>query len=149
MKLDQLRKIIREEVRAAVKEELQDMLNEAVEFASKPKKDVNLYKADKTGGFTPVKQKDLKRSWSTGKMNSGTVPLEEMLNQTRQSMTNEDYQQVYAGDSSMVKKPNFATSVASSMGMGGSQPGLDISKLDFVTKAKKVFDASLEKDKNR
>ena len=36
MKLDVLRKIIREEVRAAVKEELQDMLNEAVRYASKP-----------------------------------------------------------------------------------------------------------------
>ena len=33
MKLDQLRKIIREEVRAAVKEELQDILNEAVKAA--------------------------------------------------------------------------------------------------------------------
>ena len=32
MKLDQLRKIIREEVRAAVKEELQDMLTEAVKI---------------------------------------------------------------------------------------------------------------------
>ena len=33
MKLDQLRKIIREEVRSAVKEELQEMLNEAVKAA--------------------------------------------------------------------------------------------------------------------
>ena len=36
MKLDQLRKIIREEVRSAVKEELQDVMNEAVKFASAP-----------------------------------------------------------------------------------------------------------------
>ena len=36
MKIDQLRKIIREEVRAAVKEELQDMLTEAVKVASTP-----------------------------------------------------------------------------------------------------------------
>ena len=36
MKLDQLRKIIREEVKAAVKEELQDMLTEAVRVASQP-----------------------------------------------------------------------------------------------------------------
>ena len=36
MKLDQLRKIIREEVRSAVKEELQDVMNEAVKAASAP-----------------------------------------------------------------------------------------------------------------
>ena len=36
MKLDQLRKIIREEVRAAVKEELQEVMNEAVKIASAP-----------------------------------------------------------------------------------------------------------------
>ena len=36
MKLDQLRKIIREEVRSAVKEELQDVMNEAVKYASTP-----------------------------------------------------------------------------------------------------------------
>ena len=38
MKLNQLRKIIREEVRAAVKEELQDVINEAVKIASTPTK---------------------------------------------------------------------------------------------------------------
>ena len=35
MKLDQLRKIIREEVRSAVKEELQDVITEAVWFANR------------------------------------------------------------------------------------------------------------------
>ena len=47
MKLDKLRQIIREEVRAAVKEELQDMLTEAVKIASTPetKKPTNVYPA--------------------------------------------------------------------------------------------------------
>ena len=36
MKIDQLRKIIREEVRSAVKEELQEDINEAVKVASTP-----------------------------------------------------------------------------------------------------------------
>ena len=40
MKLDQLRKIIREEVRAAVKEELQEVMNEAVKVASTPQPQV-------------------------------------------------------------------------------------------------------------
>jgi hypothetical protein len=35
------------------------------------------------------------------------------------------------------------------MGMTGNQPGLDISKLDFVSKAKSVLDASIKKDKQR
>jgi len=142
MKLDQLRKIIREEVRAAVKEELQEMLNEAVKHASKPDKQVS--------GYKQVKQKDLKRSWSTGRMNPGTVPLEEMLNMTKASMTGEDYRNVVNADSSMVKKPNFASSMASNMGMtenAGPMPGIDISKLDFVKNAKAIYDKSVEKDK--
>ena len=144
MKLDQLRKIIREEVRAAVKEELQDILNEAVKVASTP-----------GNGMTAV-PKGQKKKWSVGKsatldeMLGNQKPkttnikfsknknIQSMLEQTRQSMTNEDYQQVYAGDSSMVKKPNFASSVANNMGMGGNQPGIDISQLDFVKKAKSV-----------
>ena len=142
MKLDQLRKIIREEVRSAVKDELQEMLNEAVKAASAPS----------TQEYKAVKQKDLKRTWSTGRMNPGTVPLEEMLSMTKQEMTGEDYKNVVNADSSMVKKPNFASNVATSMGLtesSGPMPGIDISKLDFVGKAKAIYDKSLEKDKNR
>jgi uncharacterized protein YigE (DUF2233 family) len=142
MKLDQLRKIIREEVRSAVKDELQEMLNEAVKAASAPS----------TQEYKAVKQKDLKRTWSTGKMNPGTVPLEEMLNMTQKEMTGDDYRNVVNADSSMVSKPNFASSMASNMGMtenAGPMPGIDISKLDFVGKAKAIYDKSIEKDKNR
>tara|TARA_R110002167_G_scaffold2059_6_gene10501 strand:+ start:1383 stop:1817 length:435 start_codon:yes stop_codon:yes gene_type:complete len=142
MKLDQLRKIIREEVRSAVKDELQEMLNEAVKAASAPS----------TQAYKAVKQKDLKRTWSTGKMNPGTVPLEEMLNQTKSEMTGQDFRNVVGADSSMVKKPNFASNVATSMGLtesSGPLPGIDISKLDFVGKAKAIYDKSIEKDKSR
>jgi len=155
MKLDQLRKIIREEVRAAVKEELQDILNEAVKTASTPR-----------NGMQAV-PKGQKKKWSVGKsatldeMLTNTKPkqtnikfakdknIQSMLEMTRQSMTGEDYQQVIAGDSSMVKKPNFASSAATNMGMTGAQPGIDISKLDFVKKAKSVLDASYAKDKQK
>jgi len=75
--------------------------------------------------------------------------IQSMLEMTKQSMTNEDYKQVYAGSSDMVTKPNFATSMASNMGMSGNQPGIDISKLDFVGKAKSILDAANKKDKNR
>ena len=146
MKTNELRKLIREEVKKAVKEELQDMLNEAVKFASTP---------NKTGvgnSYRPITQKDIKRTWSTGPLNPGTIPLEEMLQQTKQSMTGEDYNNVVSSDSSMVRKPNFASGMAANMGMtenSGPKAGIDISKLDFVKNAKAVFDASVKKDKQR
>jgi|TARA_R100000027_G_scaffold50156_1_gene38865 hypothetical protein len=146
MKLEQLRKIIREEVRAAVKAELQDMLTEAVKVASTP--NIN----DSKNSYREVKQKDLKRTWSTGELNPGTVPLQEMLNQTRESMTRDEYRNVINGTSDMVKKPNFASSMASSMGIGESSrpmPGLDISQFDFVKKAGAVYNKSIEIDKGK
>lgn len=139
MKLDELRKIIREEVRAAVKDEIQDMLTEAVKVASAPTK---MQPAPQAGNT----------SWSAPKTKSAPVtgdPIMEMLNQTKASMTQQDYQQVISMDSTMVSKPNFAHSMASQMGMTGPQPGLDLSQLDFVSKAKAVFDASNKKDKER
>ena len=155
MKLDQLRKIIREEVRAAVKEELQDVMNEAVKIASTPsmqpapaagtsdwsaaKKPNKQELAEMMGLKTPPKATNIEFSKNE--------TLNNMLQQTRQSMTNEEYQTAFAGTSDMVKKPNFAASMASNMGMSGAQPGLDISQLDFVKKAKAVYDLSNEKGK--
>ena len=144
MKLDQLRQIIREEVRSAVKDELADVLTEAVAIASKP---------EQTYAPAPVKQKDLSRTWSTGKMNSGTVPLEEMLQQTAKTMTGEEYKNITgASGPTAGGAPNMASSMANKMGMtenSGPMPGLDISKLPFVNKAKQVLDAAYKKDKNR
>ena len=62
MKLDTLRKVIREEVKAAIKEELQDMLTEAVKVASTP----TSTNVQKSNDYKPVVQKDLKRTWSSG-----------------------------------------------------------------------------------
>ena len=138
MKLDQLRKIIREEVRAAVKEELQDVMNEAVKYASAPQ-------IQKANAYRPV-EKGQPKKWSTGK----SATLDEMLNATRAEMTPQEAANIIGG--SGVQKPNFASSMANNMGMteqSGPMPGIDISKLDFVAKAKSVLDASMEKDKNR
>jgi hypothetical protein len=160
MKLDQLRKIIREEVRAAVKEELQEMLTEAVKVASKP--DVN-------PGFKPAPQPGT-TDWSSAKpkLNKkelaemiGLKPppkptnieftknskLQEALAQTQASMTGDDVSTMMGGAG--VAKPNFATSMANQMGMSGPQPGLDISNLDFVSKAKSIYDASMKKSKGQ
>jgi len=137
MKLDQLRKIIREEVRAAVKEELQEVMNEAVKIDSAPTKQIS-------STYTQV-PKDQTKKWSVGK----SATLDEMLQQTANTMSGDDARNFSQGG---VKKPNFASSMGSQMGMTentGPMPGIDISKLDFVQKAKSVYDASIKKDKAR
>lgn len=140
MKLDQLRKIIREEVKAAVKEELQDILTEAVQIASAPTKMQPAPKAGQTSWSAPVKQKETYIS---------DDPIMEMLNQTRASMTSGEYQNIISATSDMVSKPNFGQMMSSEPEFSGPMPGLDISQLDFVSKAKAVFDASNKKDKER
>ena len=133
MKLDQLRKIIREEVRAAVKEELQEVMNEAVKAASTPQQ-----------SYTQV-PKGQPKKWSIGK----SATLDEMLQDTRASLTREEASNIMGG--SGVHKPNFAQSMATQMTMEnqGPMPGIDISKLDFVSKAKAVLDGAMKKDKQR
>ena len=132
MKLDQLRKIIREEVRSAVKEELQDILNEAVRNASTP-----------TNGMQAV-PKGQPKKWSVGK----SATLDEMLNATKAEMTGQEAAN-FVGQG--VQKPNFASMMSSQMTKEhkGPMPGIDITKLDFVGKAKSILDASMKKDKNK
>ena len=139
MKLNQLRKIIREEVKAAVKEELQDILNEAVKVASTP---TNEAKSLNTQMPTPT---------PTNPVAGGSKSINEMLKQTADNMTNEDYKTVFNGSSDMVTgMPSMATSMANQMNMNaGNQPGLDIANLDFVKKAGAVFNASVTKDKQK
>ena len=138
MKLNQLRKIIREEVRSAVKEELQDILNEAVKNASAPvveQKQINV-EVPKPTKTNPV---------------AGKSSIEQMLEMTKSSMTNEEYKNVFSGTSDMVSgMPNMASTMATQMGRGaGQQPGLDISNLDFVKNAGAVLKAAAEKDKQK
>lgn len=138
MKLNQLRKIIREEVRSAVKEELQDILNEAVKVASTP---TNEYKQSSVAVPKPTPTNPV----------AGKKSLDEMLAETANSMTNEDYRTVINGTSDIVTgMPNMATSMANQMNMNaGNQPGLDISNLDFVKKAGAVFNAAEQKSKDK
>lgn len=134
MKLNQLRKIIREEVRSAVKEELQDILNEAVKHASAP---VVEHKQTKVEAPKPSKMNPV----------AGKTSIDDMLEMTKKSMTNEEYKNVFSGTSDMVTgMPNMASTMANQMSMNaGRQPGIDISNLDFVNKAKAVLDASNKK----
>lgn len=153
MKLDQLRKIIREEVRAAVKEELQDVITEAVTIASTPTTKPAVEKlstvetkptkqelAEMMGLQTPPKATNIQYSKNS--------TMQEMLAQTQASMTSEDYRGVINATSDMVKKPNFASTMANSMSMSAGGPGLDLSQLSFVKNAKKIYDKAVEKSKN-
>ena len=52
----------------------------------------------------------------------------------------------------MVQKPNFASMMATNMGMkenAGPMPGLDISQFDFVKKAGDVYKKAIQKDKEK
>lgn len=108
-------------------------MNEAVKYASTPTKMQEVPK------YQPKK-------WSIGK----SATLDEMLQQTANTMSGDDARNF--ANAGQVTKPNFAKSMAGSMGLtenSGPMPGIDITKLDFVSKAKAVFDASMKKDKSR
>jgi hypothetical protein len=70
-----------------------------------------------------------------------------MLSMTKASMTANDYKDIVGGGgASTTFTSNMAEGFTST---GGSEPGLDISQFDFVKNASKVYNASIEKDKNR
>lgn len=140
MKLDQLRTIIREEVRAAFKEELQEVLTEAVKIASNPKQ--TFYSSPPIP--IEVTKEQPSRYNPIGK-NTQFKSLDEMLSMTKTGMTSTEYNNIVGST-----PPSTSTKMASQLGMQDkSFPGLDISELDFVGKAKQVLDASYKKDKVR
>ena len=148
MKLDQLRKIIREEVRSAVKEELQEVMNEAVKAASAP-----------NTLATPTKtiQVETQKPSPTNPV-MGKTSLDEMLQMTRNNMTNEEYKTIFSGNAQNAMggvpqvngspRQNVANSLANRMQMSPGA-GIDISQLDFVKKAGAVLQASELKDKQK
>jgi hypothetical protein len=136
MKLDQLRKVIREEVRAAIREELQEVLTEAVKIASTPTKPISQT-------YSEVPKGQPKR-WSSGR----AATLDEMLQDTRSSLSPSEASDIIGG--SGVQKPNFASMMSTQMAKEnqGPMPGIDISKLDFVKKAKGIYDLANKKSSN-
>lgn len=133
MKVDQLKNIIKEAVREAVREEIKDILNEAVLNSSTPS-----VKPDTKPAVKPMAKKPIK---------SGD-PILEMLNMTQQSMTREDFKNVTGGNIKPgMESINFNSNSVPFSAPASTQPGLDISQLDFVNKAAAVFNKSVEKDK--
>lgn len=127
MKVDALKKLIKEAVKEAIQEEL----------AKKPQPVTEMVEA-------PVVQ-------STGN------PIMDMLNMTKRSMTNEEYQNVMTADSSMAQAPDFRSMMSGMQEMpaprrtlaNAPKVGLDISNLDFVKNAASIFKQSQKKDRER
>ena len=142
MKLEELRKVIREEVEKAFKEQLKEVLIEAVQIASTPstlKTEQKTNTKEITNFKVPPQQQ--KKFVPTGN------PIEDMLQMTKATMTSADAAAMMGEG---VHMPNMASTVAHQMSLGGgNQPGLDLSQLPFIGKAKAVLEAANQKDKQR
>ena len=152
MKLDQLRKVIREEVKTAIKEELQEIMNEAVRAASEPEKQT-FYEEAPYGGYKGPHTTNLASTrQTTENLQESGDPIADILNQTQANMTSGNYNTPSQPTHDMVNKPNFASMMASNMGMNenaGPLPGIDLSQLDFVKKAGAIYNKSIENDKQK
>ena len=152
MKLDQLRKVIREEVKTAIKEELQEIMNEAVRAASEPEKQT-FYEEAPYGGYKGPHTTNLASTRETTEnLQESGDPIMDILNQTQANMTSGNHNTPSQPTHDMVNKPNFASMMASNMGMNenaGPLPGIDLSQLDFVKKAGAIYNKSIENDKQK
>jgi hypothetical protein len=130
MKLDVFKKLIKEAVREAVREELAVVLSERITPAK-----TQVHQVTKYENYKPV----VPRQIPTGD------PIMDMLNETRASMTQEEYRDMTSMTSDMVN-----TSInPSQQYRQGPEPGIDLSTLDFVKNAGAIYRASVEKDKAR
>lgn len=128
MKADVFKKLIKEAVKEALREELSNIQATIKEPAP-------VQKVVKYENYKPTIAKPI----STGD------PIMDLLQETRATMNSEDYRSMLTMDSSMAQNgmPSMDSIVS------GPEPGLDISQLSFVKNAGKVFQASVEKDKQR
>ena len=136
MKLDLLKKLIKEAVKEAVREELAIVLSEDVKPALKTP---TVQHVTKYAEHKPVVAKPI----PTGN------PIMDLMNETKHSMTQGEYQNLISATSDMVQAPGLGMNPITENFRQGPEPGLDISQFDFVNKAAAVYNASIEKDKQR
>jgi hypothetical protein len=136
MKVDLLKRLIKEAVSEAVREELNKVLSEDAKPKTTP---------IGVGGYgtpnTVTKYENYRPV--VAKLVPTGDPIMDLLNETRGAMTQADYQGIVGGDSPMVDGGDY------SQFRQGPEPGLDISQFDFVKKAGAIYNASKEKDKQR
>jgi len=128
MKADVFKKLIKEAVREALREELGDLQT----IAPQP---VPVQEVKKYENYRPVTAKPV----STGD------PIADLLQETRAAMTQGEYRNITSMTSDMVSGGVNPMQQFNP----GPEPGIDISQLSFVKNAGKVFQASVEKDKQR
>jgi hypothetical protein len=130
MKVEVFKKLIKEAVREAVREELAAVLSEGTVPVKTQVQQVTKYE-----NYKPV----VSRPVPTGD------PIMDMLNETRASMTQEEYRDMSSMTSDMVG-PSVNPMQHFSQ---GPEPGIDLSTLDFVKNAGAIYKASVAKDKER
>ena len=136
MKLDLLKKLIKEAVKEAVREELAIVLSEDVRPTSKTP---TVQHVTKYAEHRPVVAKPV----PTGN------PIMDLMNETKHSMTQGEYQNLVSATSDMVQAPGLGMQSITENFRQGPEPGLDISQFDFMMRAGDVYKASVQKDKER
>jgi hypothetical protein len=134
MKLDLLKKLIKEAVSEAVREELGKILSEDVKPVQTQVQQVTKYAEHKPVVAKPV---------TTGN------PIMDLMNETKYSMTQGEYQNLVSATSDMVSAPGMGMQTGLEQFRPGPEPGLDISQFDFMMRAGDVYKASVQKDKER
>jgi hypothetical protein len=136
MKVELFKKLIKEAVREAVREELIVILSEDVKpVSNKPV----IQHVTKYAEHRPIVAKPV----PTGN------PITDLMNETKHSMTQGEYQNLVSATSDMVSAPGLGMNPMMENFRQGPEPGLDISQFDFMMRAGDVFKASVEKDKAR
>lgn len=130
MKLDVFKKLIKEAVREAVREELAVVLSEGKVPTKTQTQEVASRKNYKPTVSKPITARDT---------------ITDMLNETKASMTQEEYKNMASMTSDMV----YPTTNPIQHSNQESEPGINLDTLDFVKKAGAIYKASIEKDKIR
>ena len=141
MKLDLLKKLIKEAVSEAVREELGKILSEDAKPVSTPI-GVGGY-----GTLNTVTEYAEHRPVVAKPIPTGN-PIMDLMNETKHSMTQGEYQNLMSATSDMVQAPGLGMNPIENFRQG-PEPGLDISQFDFMMRAGDVYKASVEKDKQR
>ena len=142
MKLDLLKKLIKEAVKEAVREELEIIFSEDVKTKGTP---------IGAGGYgTPSTiTKYAEHRPVIAKPTPTGNPIADLMNETKYSMTQGEYQNLVSATSDMVSAPGLGMQPVMDQFRQGPEPGLDISQFDFMMRAGDVYKASVKKDKER
>lgn len=133
MKLESLKKLIKEAVSEAVREELGKILSEEVKPVQTLAGTTTKYEKHRPVVARPIPTGD---------------PIADLMNETKYSMTQGEYQNIISATSDMVQAPGLGMNPIQQFRQG-PEPGLDITQFDFMMKAGEVYKASIEKDKQR